>query len=106
MSIAIIFTNKNPEPWEAALKTHLPETVVEVYPSIKDYAAVDFVLCWKPEPNVIDKFPNLKVIQSIGAGIDRIINTQTIKEDQKVTRMVDENLSNDMFEFLLAAVLG
>nr|MBC7612163.1 glyoxylate/hydroxypyruvate reductase A [Pseudopedobacter sp.] len=106
MSIAIIFTNKNPDPWQAALKIHLPETVVEVYPSIKDYAAVDFILCWKPEPNVIDKFPNLKVIQSIGAGIDRIINTQTIKEDQKVTRMVDENLSNDMFEFLLVAVLG
>ena len=52
------------------------------------------------------KFPNLKVIQSIGAGIDRIINTQTIREGQKITRMVDENLSNDMFEFLLVAVLG
>jgi glyoxylate/hydroxypyruvate reductase A len=106
MSIAIIFTNKNPEPWRAALSTHLPETVVEIYPEIEDYAAVDFVLCWKPEPNVFDKFPNLKAIQSIGAGIDRIINTQTIKEGQKVARMVDENLSNDMFEFLLVAVLG
>ncbi len=106
MSIAIIFTNKNPEQWLAALNTHLPETVIEVYPEIKDYATVDFVLCWKPEKNVFNKFPNLKTIQSIGVGVDRIIYTQTIKEDQRITRMVDENLSNDMFEFLLAAVLG
>ena len=46
MSIAIIFTNKNPESWQNILNIHLPETAVEVYPEIKDYAAVDFILCW------------------------------------------------------------
>ena len=106
MSIAIVFNLKAPQTWAATLAKHLPDTLIEIYPNISDFSAVDFVLCWKPDQNVLAQFPNLKVIQSVGAAVDHITKTQEIKEYQTITRIVDENLSHDMFEFLLATVLA
>ena len=105
MSILLIFENKNVEPWEKALKEKLPNTTIEVYPNIKDKDVVDFVICWKPIKNVFEQFSNIKVIQSVGAAVDHITSTQTIN-NSTITRIVDERLSNDMWEFLLAIVLS
>ena len=105
MSIAIIFNHKDPKHWAAALQAHLPETLVEVYPNIKNKESVKFALCWKPNADVLAEFPNVKVIQSVGAAIDHITKTQQIKENQTICRIVDENLSHDMFEFLLTTIL-
>lgn len=105
MSIAIIFNQKDPKHWATAMQAHLPQTLVEIYPNIKDKQSVEFVLCWKPEADVLADFPNVKVIQSVGAAIDHITKTQSIKENQTICRIVDENLSHDMFEFLLTTIL-
>jgi glyoxylate/hydroxypyruvate reductase len=105
MSIAIIFNQKDPKYWAETLQALLPETLIEIYPNIKDKDTVDFVLCWKPNQDVLAEFPNIKVMQSVGAAVDHIINTQNIHNDQTVCRIVDEALSNDMFEFLLTIVL-
>jgi glyoxylate/hydroxypyruvate reductase A len=106
MSILFIFENKNVNPWEEALRTKLSETIIEVYPNVKDKEAVDFVICWKPKKNVFNEFPNIKIVQSVGASIEHITNSQTIKEEFTITRIVDEKLSNDMWEFLITIVLS
>ena len=106
MSILLIFENKNIEPWEKALKEKLPNTTIEVYPNVKNKETVDFVICWKPIKNAFEQFPNIKIIQSVGASIEHITNTQTINNDTIITRIVDERLSNDMWEFLLTIVLS
>lgn len=106
MSIAIIFNHKEPQTWAETLKKHLPETNIEVYPDIKDFDNVEFALCWKPDTNVLSKFKNLKIAHSVGAAVDHIIKTQNINKNLTICRIVDENLSNDMFEFLLSAILN
>ena len=106
MSIVLIFENKDPKPWEQLLKEKITDTPIEIYPNVKDNSAVEFVICWKPKKNVLAQFPNIKVIQSVGASIDHITNSQQIHEDIIVTRIVDYHLSNDMWEFLLASVLN
>lgn len=106
MSIVLIFENKNPKPWEKALKKKLTNTTIEVYPNVKNKQTVDFVICWKPIKNIFEQFPNIKIIQSVGASIEHITGSQTINKDSIVTRIVDERLSNDMWEFLLTIVLS
>lgn len=106
MSIVLIFENKDPKPWEKALKEKLPNTTIEIYPNVKNKEVVDFLICWKPKKNVLEQFPKVKIIQSIGASIEHITNTQTINKDSIITRIVDEQLSNDMWEFLLSIVLS
>jgi glyoxylate/hydroxypyruvate reductase len=106
MSIVLIFNNKDPKPWVQSLKKKLPKTAISVYPEVTNPEAVTFVVCWKADKNVLKKFPNLAVIQSVGASIDHITRNQTVHKNQIVTRIVDDNLSNDMWEFLLAAVMS
>jgi glyoxylate/hydroxypyruvate reductase A len=106
MSILCIFENKNVAPWKKALTEKLPETTIEVYPDVKDPGAVDFVICWKLKNKVFEQFPNIKVVQSVGASIAHITASQTIHKDQIITRVVDEKLSNDMWEFLITIVLS
>ena len=106
MSIVLIFENKNPIPWEKVLKKKLPNTTIEVYPNVKNKQSVDFVICWKPKKKVLEHFPNVKVIQSVGASVEHITSTQTINENTVITRIVDKQLSNDMWEFLLSIVLS
>jgi glyoxylate/hydroxypyruvate reductase len=106
MSIILIFNNKDPKPWVQSLKEKLPKTAISIYPEVENPERVTFAVCWKADKNVLQKFPNLAVIQSVGASIDHIIRNQTLRENQIVTRIVDENLSNDMWEFLLAAVMA
>ena len=106
MSIAIIFSNRDAQPWADALQAKLPSAKIEVYPDIADPREVEFILCWKPEKEVVRQFPNLRVIQSAGAGADHILNTQTPDEAVSVTRIVDDSLTGDMWEHLLACVLA
>ena len=105
MSIAICFNNKDPEPWATALQAKLPKVNIEVYPDIKDYDKISFVLCWKADKDILSSFSNLKVVQSVGASIDHVLNHQTLKEDVVLCRMVDEKLSTDMFEYVLAGIM-
>lgn len=106
MSILIIFENKNPQPWKKILKEKLPNTTVEIYPDVKDKSDIDFAICWKPKNNVFAQFPNLKVAQSVGAAIDHITNSQTIDDHITVTRIIDKQLSSDMWEFLISIVIS
>jgi glyoxylate/hydroxypyruvate reductase A len=106
MSILLVFENKDVKPWAEILRAKLPDTSIEVYPDVKDRSLIDFVICWKPQKNLLNDFPNVRVIQSVGASIDHITNSQILIKNQQVTRIVDENLSNDMWEFLVAVVLS
>lgn len=106
MSLLICFNNKDPHPWSNILKERLPNVDIEIYPSVKDKLKVTFVLCWKPDKNVLEQFPNLKVIQSVGASIDHITTSQNLNDNFAVSRIVDHHLSEDMYEFVLASILS
>ncbi|NER14944.1 glyoxylate/hydroxypyruvate reductase A [Leptobacterium flavescens] len=105
MSILIVFNNKDPKPWEKILKQKLMQADVSIFPQVKDPATVRFVLCWKPEKDILDRFPNLRVVQSVGAAVEHITRTQNLNENIIISRIVDSRLSEDMWEFLLAAVM-
>ncbi|CAM4357698.1 glyoxylate/hydroxypyruvate reductase A [Pedobacter westerhofensis] len=106
MSIAIIFSNKDPEPWAAALKHSLPDVKTEIYPRISDPEEVNFILCWKADKDILRQFPNVRVIQSAGASVDHILQLSHLRDDVVITRITDARLSEDMWEYLLTAVLG
>ncbi len=106
MSIVICFNNKDPKPWQEALQAKLPNTTIEIYPNVTDPKAITFALCWKPESNILAQFPNVKVVQSVGASVEHIIQSQDLASDSVVTRIVDDRLSEDMFEFVLTGILS
>ena len=95
MSILLICNQKDPQPWVQALREKLPNTSIEIYPDFQNADSIDFVLCWKPARGVLQQFPNLRVVQSLGAGVEHIFDSQTLDENIMVSRIVDPDLSND-----------
>ena len=106
MSALIIIEHPIEEKWRAAIQKELPEELIEVYPNVQDPAAVDFIITFKPRKAALQEFPNLKVIQSLGAGVNNIIETNALTEDITLARIVDPFLAEDMWEFTLAVVLS
>lgn len=106
MSIVICFNNKDPKPWQKVLQSKLTEVKAEIYPNVTEPENVTFALCWKPEKNILSKFPNLKVVQSVGASVEHIIQSQNLSPNCVLTRIVDNQLSEDMFEYILTGIMS
>lgn len=105
MSFLIVSSQRDPKDWVEALKAEAPDLDLEVYPEVKDRAKVEFVLSWKHPHGIYKDYPNLKVIASMGAGIDHIIEDPDIPEHIKITRVIDEQLTKDMSVFVLSLIL-
>ena len=105
MSFLIVSSQRDPKDWVEALKAEAPDLDLEVYPKVKDPSEVEFVLSWKHPHGIYKDYPNLKVIASMGAGIDHIIEDPGIPEHIKITRVIDEQLTKDMSVFVLSLIL-
>lgn len=105
MSFLIVSSHRDPKDWVEALKAEAPDLDLEVYPEVKDPEKVEFVLSWKHPHGIYKDYPNLKVIASMGAGIDHIIQDPDIPEHIKITRVIDEQLTKDMSVFVLSLIL-
>lgn len=105
MSFLIISPNRDPQVWIDALKQEDPELEIEVYPQVNHPEEVEFVLSWNHPHGIFKEYPNLKVIASMGAGIDHIITDQDIPREVKITRVIDAQLTEDMSVFVLSLCL-
>ena len=105
MSIVIVCPNRDMSQWVAALHSIDPALRVEVWPEIRDYGAVELALCWNQPPYVLDQFPRLKCISSLGAGVEHLLNDTTIQAGIPLVRLVDEDLKQSMAEYVMLGVL-
>jgi len=65
---------------------------------------IKYAIVWDAPNSLWKKFPNIKLIQSLGAGVDHIL-TKNYPKNSIITRLVDPDLTNQMKEYALLAVL-
>jgi glyoxylate/hydroxypyruvate reductase A len=107
MTVAIYTKDtKESNTWRIVLKEELPNHTIEVYPSISDHNNVELLICWKPFHGLIAQFPNLKAIQSLGAGVDHIFADNIIDAHIQISKIVDDQLTQDMWEHVLSIVFS
>lgn len=94
-----------PEPWRKAFAVHMPEMEFRVWPDSGDLARITFALVWKPPPGLLSSLPNLKVILSLGAGVDHILLDPDLPKSVPIVRMLDAGMAAQMSEYALYAVL-
>ena len=105
--MALLFFSKAdpPEEWRQALLAEMPELDFRVWPDdVGDPADIDLTLAWCPPPGELSRYPNLKAILSLGAGIDAMIEDETLP-DVPLARMVDPSLTRMMADYVLLSVL-
>nr|WP_322015667.1 glyoxylate/hydroxypyruvate reductase A [Paraburkholderia sp. J12] len=67
-------------------------------------ASAEVAACWDPPPGALAKMPNLRLIQSIAAGVDNILCDPTLPA-LPVCRVVDPQHARGMSEFVTWGVL-
>ncbi len=105
MSILLISPQRDPRVWTESLRRFDPDLDLVVYPEEHDPEKIEYAITWNHPPGIFKYYPNLKVIASMGAGVDHIMKDPAIPNKVKITRVVDEQLSEDMSLFLLSLVL-
>lgn len=91
--------------WVENFKKENNNIEVEIYPNDTDREQTEFVATWNPPADAFEKFPNLKVIASMAAGVKHI-TSKKIPNNVKVTRVKDDYLNYDLSYFVLNALLN
>jgi len=66
---------------------------------------VDVILGWKIPPSLFSRATRLRWIQSMGAGVDDLMNATTLRPDVVVTRIVDQ-FGGPIAEYVFAELLA
>jgi len=107
MSFAILFRSSSPyaQRWKDELARHVADLDFRVYPDIGDPAEIAMALVWKPPHGVLASLPNLRLIASLGAGVDHIFDDPTLPRHVPIMRLVDPHMVAAMSEYILTQVL-
>ncbi|WP_206682715.1 2-hydroxyacid dehydrogenase [Chthonobacter albigriseus] len=104
MSILIAVKGWSPEEWVDAVKSVAPGRAVEAAGAVTDPDAVQYALVWGPERGALARYPNLRAIFSLGAGVDHLTSDPELP-DVPVARIVDPDLTMRMTEWVVLQVL-
>lgn len=65
---------------------------------------IDAVVCWSPPPGLLARMPRLRLVQSVGAGIDHITRDPALP-DVPVCRIIDPDMAAGMNAYVAWAVV-
>lgn len=105
--MALLFLSKvdNPVTWSAALKAEIPDLDMRVWPDTGDVRDIDAALVWNHPPGELRRYPNLKLILSLGAGVNHILDDPDLPPGVPIARLVDPGLTAGMVEYTVLTVL-
>jgi glyoxylate/hydroxypyruvate reductase A len=94
--------------WRAALSAAAPEVTWHSESAIAESLAreIEVAVVANPPPGALSGFPQLKFVQSLWAGVDRLLEDPTIPKHLVLARMVDPALGAAMAETALWATLS
>ena len=64
-----------------------------------DLSKIDYALVWEPDEGLLTSMPDLKVMFSLGAGVDHMMRDKSLP-DLPLVRFVDESLTSRMSEWV------
>ncbi len=93
--------------WLQALSAAMPEAAwLDLTQAQAQPQAVQAAVVANPPPGSLQGLPNLRLIQSLWAGVDRLLQDRTLPAGIAIARMVDPAMNAAMAETALWAVLS
>jgi glyoxylate/hydroxypyruvate reductase A len=94
------------EVWTRSMRRQAPDIDIRIWPDeIGNPEDIAYAVAWLPPANVLRSLPNLKVIFSLGAGVDGILKDATLPDGVPVARVIDADLTMRMSEYVVMHVL-
>lgn len=107
MSAVLIVTPRADQAaeWKALLRERVPGVDFRMYPDVGDRKEIEVVLAWKAPHGLLATFPRLRLICSLGMGVDHLLDDPELPPSVPIARLVDRNMVEQMSEYALYAVL-
>lgn len=94
------------EDWKAALLAVDPSLEIRMFPDAGDPAEIEAAVVWTAHDMMeLRRYPNLRLIVSMGAGVDHLFRPPGPPPGVPVARLVDTRLTQGMTEWVLLNVL-
>ena len=94
------------EDWRAALLAEEPGLDIRMFPDTGDPAAVEAAVVWTSHDMAeLRRYPNLRLVVSMGAGVDHLLRPPGPPPGVPVARLKDARLTQGMTEWVLLNVL-
>ena len=105
MALLVSLTDTDIAPWLKVFQAELSDMDIRIYPDVGDPCDIEYVAAWQHPFYEYKKYPNLKAILSLGAGVDHITKDPELPIDIPIVRMADDALTRDMCLYALHWVL-
>ncbi|MGG9998548.1 2-hydroxyacid dehydrogenase [Pseudovibrio ascidiaceicola] len=105
MNLVLSLKSFNEPEWIDRLQTLLPNRKIEGWNGgVSEPEKAEYLLAWKPDPAAFSALPNLKVIFSLGAGVDHLTSLPELPK-LPLVRIVDPDLTSRMTEWVVFQTL-
>jgi glyoxylate/hydroxypyruvate reductase A len=106
MRFAIIAPPIPTQKWKENLEEIAPQIPLLIGSETDTPEDIECAMVWKQPKNSLKKFKNLKLIFSMGAGVDHILSDDTLPKNIPICRVVDPMMAFSMTNYILMAVLN
>lgn len=103
--MAVLVRSDSAEPWRAELRKQFPDLEVRIWPAVGDPRDIDVAIVWKPQSGLLASLPKLRLIASLGAGVDHLFADPELPRHVPIVRLVDPYMTEAMSEYVLTQVL-
>jgi glyoxylate/hydroxypyruvate reductase A len=103
MALLIVSSSRGEE-FAAYARTLDPALDVRVAPDVGKPEEIAYALAWQPPKGLLETLPNLRLIVSVGAGVDALLADPDLP-DVPLVRFVDPDLTGRMTEYVALHVL-
>lgn len=100
-AIAYISRDTDGVHWKKVLEAGLGPVDFRPLDALGDKKDIEIVLAWKPPAGLIASFPNVKLIVSLGMGVDHLLADDRLPAGVPIVRIMDEGLVGQMSEYAI-----
>ena len=87
--------------WQKAFAAVAPKVHLEEGPKVRQPETVDVLLLWNHPLGSLKPFSNAKLLYSLGAGVDHLMQDPELPKGIPICRIVDPLLSFSMSNYIL-----
>ena len=87
--------------WKKVLEAKLGPIDFRTLEALGAVADIEVALAWKPTPGLLATFPNVKLIVSLGMGVDHLLADDRLPAGVPIVRIMDDGLVGQMAEYAI-----
>jgi glyoxylate/hydroxypyruvate reductase A len=91
--------------WARIFAEQAPEIEFRMWPDCGDPSDVECLVAWNPPADLLARLPRLRVLFSVGAGVDQL-DLDAVPDSVTVVRMIEPGIVAGMVEYATLAVLA